>query len=43
MKSRTLFGVRISMVDSDYEPKDDQQGYHLSFYYRKVAVATPSC
>ena len=33
-----VVGAGISMVDSDYEPKDDQQGYHLSFYYGKIAV-----
>ena len=26
------------MVDSEYEPKDAQQGYHLSLYYSKIAV-----
>ena len=33
-----VVGAGISMVDSDYEPKDDQQGHHLSFYYGKIAV-----
>ena len=27
-----VVGVGISMVDSDYELKDDHQGCHLSFY-----------
>lgn len=37
-KVQGVVGAGIAMVDSDYKPKDDQQGYHLSFYYRKIAV-----
>lgn len=37
-KVQGVVGSGIAMVDSDYKPKDDQQGYHLSFYYGKIAV-----
>lgn len=33
-----VVGAGISMTDSNYEPKDDQEGYYLSFYYGKIAV-----
>ena len=37
-KVQGVVGAGIAMVDSDYKPKDDQQGYHLSFYYGQIAV-----
>lgn len=37
-KVQGVVGAGIAMVDSDYEPKDDQEGYHLSFHYGQIAV-----
>ena len=37
-KVQGVVGAGIAMVDSDYEPKDDQEGYHLNFHYGQIAV-----
>ena len=37
-KVQGVVGAGISMVDSDYKPKDDQEGYHLNFHYGQIAV-----
>ena len=37
-KVQGVVGAGVAMVDSNYKPKDDQQGYHLSFYYGQIAV-----
>ena len=33
-----VVGAGLSMVDSDYKPKDDQEGYNLNFHYGQIAV-----
>lgn len=33
-----VVGAGVSMVDSDYKPKDDQEGYNLNFHYGQIAV-----
>lgn len=37
-KVQGVVGAGISMADSDYKPKDDQEGYHLNFHYGQIAV-----
>lgn len=37
-KVQGVVGAGIAMVDSDYKPKDDQEGYHLNFHYGQIAV-----
>lgn len=37
-KVQGVVGAGISMVDSDYKPKDDQEGYYLNFHYGQIAV-----
>lgn len=37
-KIQGVVGAAVSMSDEDYQPKDDQEGYHLGFWYGKRAV-----
>lgn len=37
-KVQGVVGAGISMFDSDYKPKDDQEGYYLNFHYGQIAV-----
>ena len=37
-KVQGVVGAGISIVDSDYKPKDDQEGYYLNFHYGQIAV-----